>query len=302
VTGYKDPDLDGTACMIVYSELLKKQGINATCGYFGNLQQETLYLLEKFKIPQPKEGNELIEECEKIIIVDNINPANLSHVIDPKRVVEIIDHHCSEKKYLKCFPNARYQIESVGAAATLIVEKYVQSGLTISKNHAALLYGAIVSNTLNFKSNTTTERDRKAAGWLKDFVDIPDSFTRDMFAAKSDLRNKDIYHILLGDLKERREKSLLIAQIEIIELKKTIKEREKEFIKALERIRKERKSKYTFLTAIDLEKGFNMFVAVDNETIILLEKSLGVSFDGNIAKREGILMRKKIIPIIEKHI
>lgn len=58
---------------------------------------------------------------------------------------------------------------------------------------------------------------------------------------------------------------------------------------------------YIFLTGVDLEKGFNMFLAVDDKTKSLLEKALGIKFSGNAVRREGLLLRKEIIPIIERY-
>ena len=59
VTGYCDPDLDGTACMIGYSELIQKQGINASPGIIGKPHRETKFLSETIGIKLP-----LIKEKE----------------------------------------------------------------------------------------------------------------------------------------------------------------------------------------------------------------------------------------------
>ncbi|MBL7169931.1 MAG: DHH family phosphoesterase [Candidatus Aenigmarchaeota archaeon] len=302
VTSYCNPDLDGTACMVAYSELLKKQGKNAVCGYFGNLHEETIYVLREFNIPKPPKGDKLIEECGKIILVDASNPIVLDSKIDPKKVVEIIDHR--KKHRVENFPNAKGQIELVGAAATLITEKYIESKVPIDRESAILLYGAIVSNTLNFKSNTMTERDGKAADWLRQFIDIPDSFARDMFLAKSNFGGKNIKEILIQDRKTVGKDAKVrfsIFQLEVVDLEKIIENNKKEILDFLKEEKDRQQLDYTFLTGIDLEKGFNIFAAVDEETKDLLEKSLEIKFIDNIAKREGLLMRKEIIPIIEEH-
>ncbi|MBD3155975.1 MAG: hypothetical protein GF368_04970 [Candidatus Aenigmarchaeota archaeon] len=302
VTSYKNPDLDGTACMIAYSKLLKELGIDTESGYFGKLNPEAKYVLEKFEIPFPKKGDNIIEDSDGIVIVDNVNPDGLSDKIDLKKVIEIIDHHYSERNLLENYPNVKGQIEKVGAAATLIVERHMDSKVTVDKDSAILLYGAIISNTLNFKSNTTTERDKKAAEWLKDFVNIPDNFVRDMFGSKSDLSGKNMYKILSGDLKQLTKESLYIAQLEIIDLEKTLNERKEELIKALQKIKKDNKGRYIFLTGMDLEKGFNIFMVVDEDSKKLLEDSLELEFTDNVAKREGLMMRKELIPIIKSYL
>jgi hypothetical protein len=60
--------------------------------------------------------------------------------------------------------------------------------------------------------------------------------------------------------------------------------------------------KLCFLTTIDLEKGFNIFVTIDDETEQILSQVLQISFDERKAKREGIIMRKEIIPLLKAHI
>ena len=55
-----------------------------------------------------------------------------------------------------------------------------------------------------------------------------------------------------------------------------------------------------FLTAIDVEKASNDFVATDSETQQLVEKALHVVFIDNTAHQEGILMRKQITPLLKE--
>ena len=54
-----------------------------------------------------------------------------------------------------------------------------------------------------------------------------------------------------------------------------------------------------FLTCIDIEKGGNFFVATDDFSKHILEKTLNVNFKDNIAKRKGIVMRKEMVPLIK---
>ena len=59
---------------------------------------------------------------------------------------------------------------------------------------------------------------------------------------------------------------------------------------------------YVFLTCIDLQEGFNLFVVFDNETKKLLSEMLNVKFENNMAKKEGIIMRKELFPMIKERI
>ena len=53
-----------------------------------------------------------------------------------------------------------------------------------------------------------------------------------------------------------------------------------------------------FLTSCDLEKDFNLFVTSDKEMQELLEKIFKVDFKDNVARRDGLILRKEIIPLV----
>jgi len=125
-----------------------------------------------------------------------------------------------------------------------------------------------------------------------------------MFLAKSDFEGKNIREILMQDRKSADKDAKVrfsIFQLEVVGLEKIIEKNKKEILDLLNDEKTKQKLDYVFLTGIDLEKGFNMFIADDEKTKGLLEKSLGVKFKGDVARRKGLLLRKEIIPIIEKY-
>ena len=67
----------------------------------------------------------------------------------------------------------------------------------------------------------------------------------------------------------------------------------------LEELKKEQGLEYIFLTCIDLEKAFNKFLVIDEPTKDILEEALQVNFENEITQREGILMRKELVPRIK---
>ena len=55
----------------------------------------------------------------------------------------------------------------------------------------------------------------------------------------------------------------------------------------------------TTFAVVRVTADLNMFVVVDSFTENIVSQTLGVSFEENIAKREGIIMRKEILPLIK---
>lgn len=296
---YTNPDLDGTACAYSYAEFLQKQGKNAVAAIFGTPHREALFVLQKFNIPTVKNANHEINYADEIIIVDASTLPGLSNKIPLNKVIEIIDHRKINEAHK--FSNANIQIESVGAAATLVAEKFFNIKTVISKEAAALLFSAIVSNTINFKAHVTTERDRQMARWLKEKFACPLNYIHEMFYYKSKIE-KPLKEIILDDFAifNLGRCSLGIAQLEIINTDELIKGKIKEIKKILKELKKEKTLDLIFLTCIDLEKSYNKFVLIDEKTKKLAELALDIQFTNGVAERNGILMRKEIVPLIKK--
>ena len=182
ITSYINPDLDGVAGAYAYAEFLSAPGKNAIAVAFGAPHTEAQFSLNRFHIKLP-DGEKLYKKSSKVILIDVSEPNWLSSTIDPKNVIEVIDHR---KVYtVEKFSNAKSQIELVGACATLVAERLIEANFKMSKEAAAMLYLAIASNTINFKAKVTTDRDRGAAKYLKAKGKVTDELLHEMFKHKS---------------------------------------------------------------------------------------------------------------------
>lgn len=301
VTCYVDPDLDGIAGAMAYCELLNKSGSNAVAGIIGDPHDEARYVFERFGIPYPLAlGN--ADDFDEVILVDSSELAGLEGKISPEKVIEIIDHRKINDAH--AFPNARVQIELVGAASTLVVEKFMHAHLAFSKEAAILLCGAIISNTLNFQGGVTTDRDKDAYVWLNTVARLPELFWRELFTAKSDLSGPKLQRRIEGDFARfvLGDKKLGIAQIEVIRAKRLIEERRDEVIHELDSLKESSGLDYIFQNTIELDGGKNYFVTSDHATQRLLEKVLGVRFCENVAERQQLIMRKEIVPLLKEEL
>lgn len=301
VTSYTDPDLDGTACAIAYAEFLNKGGKKAVAGILGHMHSEAEYVLQKSQAPAPLMLTHA-HDYESIVIVDNSNVSMYEGTLDAKSVIEVIDHR--DVSYPEQFQNARIQIENVGAAATLVAERFMHGDVAISTSSALLLYGAIASNTLNFQATRTSNRDREAFAWLKGMSGASDAFVHEMFLAKSDVHGDRLKKDLRGDYNWSTFNGsvVVIAQLEIIGAKALARERASEIIVELRQMKRERKGTYTFLNIMDLEEKGNVFLTEEKETQDLLLRVFNVAFHGCFAWHPGLLLRKEMIPEIKKEL
>ena len=315
VTSYVGPDLDGSACAVAYAEFLNKVGKRAVAGIIGGLHIEAKFAFEKSGVRMPLRLKNA-HGFEHVVLVDTSNLSMFEGKLKPERVIEIIDHR--DVHEAESFPNAKIQIERVGAAATLIAERFMtirttnkirkyenstKNKVVISKESALLLYGAIASNTLNFKAIRTTERDKKAFSWLEERAEVDKDFVHKMFLAKSDLGGARLKEALWSDYSWYTfgGKTVAIAQLEVIGGHELVENRQDEILSELRSIKRERSAHLVFLNIIELEKNGNIFVAEETEMQVLLSELFKVSFFKGIAWHQGLLMRKDIVLTFKRY-
>ncbi len=301
VTCYVNPDLDGVAGAIAYGEFLQKIGKDVMVGVIGEPNDEVKYIFSRFGFEYPRIINNA-DDFDEVILIDASDLNSLEGKVDRKKVVEVIDHRLVHEAGM--FPKAKIQIELVGAAATLVAEKFVKSKLDISRESAILVHGAIISSTLNLRGSITTDRDKKVANWLNTVVELPDDFWKDLFWAKSDLSGKKLIENIEGDFAwfVLGNKKVGIAQIEIMGVQEILDKRCDEIVSGLEVIKRKMGLDDIFLNIIDLEYMKNYLVARDTETQKVLEKALNIQFVGVVAKQSDLMLRKQIVPLLKKEL
>lgn len=138
---------------------------------------------------------------KKIILLDHNEKAQTIDGIEQADILEIIDHHRIgdiQTSYPVYFRN-----ETVGSTATLIANLYFENGIKPSKGIAGILCAAILSDTMKFKSPTSTYADRAVAAKLAKIADINiDEFAMLLFKAGSSLHGMSPQAILDYDFKD----------------------------------------------------------------------------------------------------
>ena len=137
---------------------------------------------------------------KKLILVDHNERNQSIDDIDEAEIIEIIDHH-RVANILTTGP-VFFRAEPVGSTATIISEMYLESGIRPSKQIAGILCAAIISDTLLFRSPTTTDIDRRILDRMSKIADInPEEFADRMFRAGTSLKGKSAKDLIEGDIK-----------------------------------------------------------------------------------------------------
>ena len=118
----------------------------------------------------------------RVILVDHAEQAQSVVGVEHAEIVEILDHHHIGS--IETRVPVRATFDPVGSTATLVIERFRQSGMEPSAATATLLLGAIVSDTVILNSPTTTERDRAVVDYLEQVLatDATDVRARDVRA------------------------------------------------------------------------------------------------------------------------
>ena len=153
-------------------------------------------------------------ENKKIIMVDHNEFSQSVRAIEKARVLEVLDHHRIND--FSTTQPVTFRNEIVGSTATIVATIYRENQIPIPQNLAGLLLGALLSDTMNFHSPTTTDKDRQTANILAAMADLDiDEFAKDMFAVTANTEGRTLTEMLNQDMKiyDVRETKFSISQV-----------------------------------------------------------------------------------------
>ena len=137
---------------------------------------------------------------KQVILVDHNERTQAVDGLEQADILEIIDHHRIGS--LETTGPVYFRNVPVGCTATILYQMYGEQGLTPSREIAGLLLSAILSDTLVFRSPTSTPQDEAAAKALAALAgeDIQ-SYAEQMFEAGADLTGRTADDVFFSDFK-----------------------------------------------------------------------------------------------------
>lgn len=121
--------------------------------------------------------------------------------LDQAEVIAIVDHHHIGD--VQTDAPIEYRNHKCGCTCTIVSQLYQENGLLPDQDMSGLLLSAILSDTLNLKSATTTDEDKLTVKWLAQRAGITDidDYAREMLGASVALTDAAPHDILTRDLK-----------------------------------------------------------------------------------------------------
>lgn len=298
VTSYINPDIDGISSMYAYAEYLRKKGFNAEYYYEGKARKEVQIILEIYNIDLKNISK--VEHDDEVILVDTNGLNDLPNAVNEKQVKEVIDHH-RMTDWLAKQNDVKVQIELIGAAATLVAERFKNDNVDISRESAILLYNGIISNTMNLKISMTSEKDIEMAEWLKKkFPEITDEITREIFIKKSEIIDRLREEMEVEFKDEFITISWSMGQIEIANVNEFLEKYEKNIRDVLKTVKNENEVDFISVNCMDIINGYTIIVAENEATANIITDAINVKFENLKAKISKLVSRKGIIKVIRE--
>ena len=301
VFGHKAPDTDATCSPIIWAWYLTEvKATPATPHLLGEPNTEAAFVLKRWNLAKPT----LIADVtpgEDVVIVDTNNPAELPPSINDANILAIIDHHMLAGG-IKTRTPIDITVRPLACTATVMFDLMGDAAARMPEAIKCAMLSCILSDTLEFRSPTTTPHDRAVAeGLARDLgISIPD-YAAELFAAKSDVSAFSDAALLRMDSKEYEVagKQLRVSVLETT-APKVVLDRKAALMAAMPGVAAEDGADQVLLFVIDILREEATLLVPNDLVKALAEASFGVKVTGDSVVIPGLMSRKKqIIPALK---
>ncbi len=301
VLGHKSPDTDSTGSPIIWAWYLTEvKGTPATPVLLGEPNTEAAFVLKRWDLPKPQIISD-VAAGEDVVIVDTNNPAELPPSINDANILQIIDHHMLAGG-LKTRTPIDITVRPLACTATIMHDLMGADAARMPEAIKCVMLSCILSDTLEFRSPTTTAHDREVAESLaRDLgISIPD-YAAELFAAKSDVSAFSDVELLRMDSKEYNVagKELRVSVLETTS-PATLLARKDSLMQSMAGVATEDGADQVLLFIIDILREEATLLVPNDLVRQLAEASFGAKVTGDTVVLPGIMSRKKqIIPMLK---
>lgn len=301
VFGHKSPDTDSTGSPIIWAWYLSEvQGTPAKPVLLGEPNTEAAFVLRHWGLEKPAIIAD-VEAGQKVVIVDTNNPAELPASINDAAIQGIVDHHMLVGG-LKTKSPIDITIRPLACTATIMHDLMGDAVAKAPRGIKGAMLSCILSDTLEFRSPTTTAHDKAVAEKLAaDLgVAIPE-LAAAMFEAKSDVSEFSDAALLRMDSKEYTVagKELRVSVLETT-APKVVLDRKDSLMRSMVDVAKEDGADQVLLFVVDIIREEATLLVPNDLVKGIAEASFGCTVTGDTVVLPGIMSRKKqILPALK---
>ena len=302
VFGHLSPDTDATGSAIIWAWYINTHTTeDATPYVLGPLNSETQFVLHHWNVQSPALLEKISAEDE-VVIVDTNNPQELFLNINEATIRSIIDHHKLVGGIETAVP-VDITMRPLASTASVMYDLLGEHVATLPKDIAGIMLSCILSDTLEFRSPTTTPHDKDIAEKLATQLGITiNDYASAMFEAKSDISSFTDSGLVKLDSKkfDVGDKNFRVSVIETTS-PETVLARKTGIIAAIKELLTEE-------TDVDDVLFFIVDILKEEATVLtysdlakqIITTSFGVTVEGETEVLKGVVSRKKqILPALK---
>jgi manganese-dependent inorganic pyrophosphatase len=236
-----------------------------------------------------RHGVYLVDHNERSQTVDGLDEAELLGIVDHHRIADI-----------QTAVPILFRNDIVGSTSTIIAGLFEEAGISIPPSIAGILLGGLITDTVLFRSPTTTPRDQRVAQMLAAVAEVDvEAFGGDVFSIASDLSGRTPREIITTDFKEFRidEVPFAIGYLETVH-KQRVDEIRDGLLAEMQAIQGQKGYASLLLMIVDIVHGETEILIQGMEQAVaeVLGQSLVAPHTVIVG---GVLSRKKqIVPIL----
>ncbi|WP_424985358.1 manganese-dependent inorganic pyrophosphatase [Microbulbifer sp. S227A] len=298
VFGHKSPDTDSTGSPILWAWYLNEvKGTPAEAVLLGEPNTEAAFLLQRWDLPKPAIIADVADDAP-VVIVDTNNPAELPANINNADIQGIIDHH-KLVGGLETKGPIDITIRPLACTATIMHDLMGEDAARMPDWAKATALTCILSDTLEFRSPTTTPHDKAVAEALAADLglSIPE-YAAEMFAAKSDVSSFSDAELLRMDSKEYEVDGTKF-RVSVLETTSpaTVLDRKASLIETMTTVAAEDGVDQVLLFVVDILNEESTLLVPNDLVKTVAAKSFDAAATGDSVVLPGVVSRKKqIIP------
>lgn len=298
VFGHKSPDTDSTGSAIVWAWYLNEvKGTPAKPVLLGEPNTEAAFMLTRWGFEKPAIIEDVADDAP-VVIVDTNNPAELPANINNADIQAIIDHH-KLVGGLETKGPISITVRPLACTATIMIDLMGDDAAKMPDAIKGAALTCILSDTLEFRSPTTTDHDKAVAEQLAADLGLNiTDYASEMFAAKSDVSAFSDAELIRMDSKEYEVGG---TKFRVSVLETTAPEiplnRKDSLMETYATVKSEDGVDEVLLFVVDILKEEATLLVPNDLVKTVAEKSFGATVTGDTVVLPGIMSRKKqIIP------